>query len=189
MTQGKMKGGPTQKHLHSRISYLYQAATFLTEAASSEPSIKHDVPTAEEMANTGKCEQGSVRLAESSAPVEESVIGTCRSNPSVLSRPLLAHVRAISRKSQIRITPNIKRSICKRCDALLLPGSTSTSHVENKSRNGSKPWANILVTTCLACGTVKRFPVREKRQMKRRERMQELLGRYKKRQAAKRDSK
>ena len=73
-------------------------------------------------------------------------------------------------KSQIRLSPAIKRSLCKRCDALLVSGSDSTSRLENKSRGGKKPWADVLVVTCNSCGTVKRFPVGAKRQSKRAER-------------------
>ena len=94
------------------------------------------------------------------------------SEESALSRQLVVHLRAISLKSQIRLSPAVKHTICKRCDILLVPGSTSTSYMENKSRGGGKAWADVLVTTCTGCGTAKRFPVGAKPQLRRESRIE-----------------
>lgn len=59
----------------------------------------------------------------------------------------------------MRLDPSIKRTICKRCDSLLVPGVSSTNRIENPSKGGKKPWADVLVVECNACGAVKRFPV------------------------------
>lgn len=67
-------------------------------------------------------------------------------------------------KSQIRLSQDVKHSICKRCSAILIPGSTSSSKVENLSRGGKKPWADVLVIECNVCSAQKRFPVGAKRQ-------------------------
>jgi len=64
----------------------------------------------------------------------------------------------------------VKALLCKRCDVLLVPGSTSSVTVENASRGGKKPWAEVEVVRCLACGAEKRFPVgatRQKRKTRR----------------------
>ena len=59
----------------------------------------------------------------------------------------------------LRIHPNIKRCICKRCEAQLVPGVSCTLESENKSRGGRKAWAEVVVVRCRGCGGVKRFPV------------------------------
>ncbi|KAI0458426.1 RNAse P Rpr2/Rpp21/SNM1 subunit domain-containing protein [Xylaria acuta] len=89
-----------------------------------------------------------------------------------LARHLLTDLRATSLKSQIRLSPAMKRTICKFCDTLLIEGETSTSVVENKSKHGRKPWADVLVVKCNACHGVKRFPVRAPRQKCRPQREQ-----------------
>lgn len=76
-----------------------------------------------------------------------------------LSRFFLQNLRAIAKKSVMRLDPSIKRTICKRCDSLLVPGVSSTTRIENPSKGGKKPWADVLVVECNACGAVKRFPV------------------------------
>ncbi|KAI8950442.1 RNAse P Rpr2/Rpp21/SNM1 subunit domain-containing protein [Xylaria longipes] len=89
-----------------------------------------------------------------------------------LARHLLTDLRATSLKSQIRLSPAVKHSICKFCDTLLIEGETSTSVVENKSKHGKKPWADVLVVKCNACHGVKRFPVQAPRQKRRPQREQ-----------------
>ncbi|TRX98397.1 hypothetical protein FHL15_000471 [Xylaria flabelliformis] len=89
-----------------------------------------------------------------------------------LARHLLTDLRATSLKSQIRLSPAMKHTICKFCDTLLIEGETSTSIVENKSKHGKKPWADVLVIKCNACHGVKRFPVQAQRQKRRPQREQ-----------------
>ena len=175
-----IKGGQTQRHLRSRISYLYQAAAHLAENANKrigneafqvikdgksseekDPSLVTESTIEPNFAKpTTKTDDGGELLARKH----------CRRNPTAPTSELLTHLRAVSRKSQIRLTPDIKNSICKRCDNLLLNGSTSTSFVDNQSRNRSKPWADVLVVMCTTCGTAKRFPAGARRQLKRRKR-------------------
>ncbi|RYP86163.1 hypothetical protein DL769_000775 [Monosporascus sp. CRB-8-3] len=61
----------------------------------------------------------------------------------------------------------MKHTICKYCDTLLVEGHTSTSFVENQSKGGKKPWADVLVVKCNTCGGLKRFPVQAPRQKRR----------------------
>ncbi|RYP05947.1 hypothetical protein DL765_009671 [Monosporascus sp. GIB2] len=61
----------------------------------------------------------------------------------------------------------MKHTICKYCDTLLVEGDTSTSFVENQSKGGKKPWADVLVVKCNTCGGLKRFPVQAPRQKRR----------------------
>lgn len=145
------------KHLHSRISYLYQAANYLARVSESTLAVQH----AEDNAEVKKDQ--SVQH-EAAKPFEASA----------LTRHLTSHLRAVSLRSQIRLTSALKKTICKRCDTLLIPESTSTNRLENKSRGGKKPWADVLVVACKACGHVKRYPVGAKRQRSRTERADEI---------------
>lgn len=182
--KGKGKGGLQQKHLHSRISYLFQAATYLAETGSKVQRCGPNREADDQTLNM-HCEGSIISEAPSkqsphvvslSQDNREARTTTAEANStprfqgSGLSRQLFAHLRAVSLKSQIRISPKIKHSICKRCDQLLVPGSSATTYMDNKSRNGKKPWADVLVITCMACKTSKRFPVGAKRQVRRGER-------------------
>lgn len=90
---------------------------------------------------------------------------------------LANHIRQVAQKAIIRLPPDIKHSICKRCNAVLVDGLTSSKRTENLSKGGKKPWADVLVIECGACGAAKRFPVGAPRQEKKAERRKNALQR------------
>ena len=140
----KPKGIPN-KHLHARTTFLYQAATYLTlqTAGSTETETKLAVSSG------------------SSLPQQ----------PSPLALQLGADLHTVSRKAQLRLSVDLKRSMCKSCNAVLVPGRTATQEIGNQSKGGKKPWADILVVSCNHCGSKKRMPVGAKRQPKKRDRL------------------
>ncbi len=131
-----------QKHLHSRLSFLHQAATLLANANSKATSAETD--------GDPIAEAPSVPMMNAQGFLE--------------STRLLTHLRGVSRKSQIRLAPKMKHTLCKRCECLLIAGRTSSGMTVNPSKDGNKPWAETFEVRCNRCGTVKRFPVGAKRQ-------------------------
>ncbi|KAI1258378.1 RNAse P Rpr2/Rpp21/SNM1 subunit domain-containing protein [Xylariaceae sp. FL1019] len=136
------------KALHCRVSYLYQAATYL---ASQDPTSGPQVPDSNATAQS-KEDAESQRDATAAFPDQTHL-------RQALARSLVTDLRATALKGVIRISPAIKATICKFCDTLLVEGKTSTSLVENKSKGGKKPWADVFVVKCTTCGREKRFPV------------------------------
>jgi ribonuclease P protein subunit RPR2 len=130
--------GVPQKHLHSRISYLHQAAAYLAST------------------------RGTSRPEDAPSPVHSNSPMKSASSTYNQSRNLLTQLRAVSLKSQIRLTPELKQSFCRRCDSLLVPGKTSDTVITNSSRHGNKSWADILLIKCGFCGAVRRFPIGQK---------------------------
>ena len=180
-----------QKHLHSRISFLYRAATCL---AKVDGQSQARVPCIDDGAKKS-CHPGRELQCAATTPQAVSENGlnastiqqhnmmpetgphnSRASEDFALSRQLLAHLRAVSLRSQIKLPPAVKHTMCKRCNVVLIPGSTFTSYIENKSSGGKKPWADVLVTTCTACGTSKRFPVGAKRQVRKESRIDKAQG-------------
>ncbi|MCJ1258142.1 hypothetical protein MMC24_005973 [Lignoscripta atroalba] len=177
-----------QNHLQSRISYLYQAAAYLTEASIVEQegskakrngpesiteldnsAVRKTSPSAE---NPNHLNGPSMTSNQPENDRAKTVI-CCPSHTATkgLARQLISQLRAVSLKGQIRLSPTIKHSVCRRCEAFLMPGSTSIIRVENKSRGGKKPWSDVLLMTCNACGTEKRFPIGADRQRRRTHRV------------------
>lgn len=166
------QGGLGQKHLYSRASYLYQAATYLASPRLVAPTLEEYTESdIQRMFSKGakNLRQNVKDGSEPASSVKDSkeASRTMSAQQLPLSRLLINHLKAISLKTQIRLTTEIKHSTCRRCDTLLVPGSTSTSSLENKSRGGKKNWADVFVITCNSCGTVKRFPVSAKHQSRR----------------------
>lgn len=183
--KSKAQKGPQQKHLHSRISYLFQAATYLADINSKAKTCTSSSDEDGQNIHSEKSAVSDVYSNKSHqimpAASEYQPVGTTASKADKIpqfsgagpSRRLLAHLRAVSLKGQVRLSPKMKHSICKRCDLLLVPGSSATLVMENKSRGGKKPWADVLVITCMSCGTPKQFPVGAKRQSRKAERSTE----------------
>ncbi|RPA81190.1 Rpr2-domain-containing protein [Ascobolus immersus RN42] len=76
-----------------------------------------------------------------------------------LSNHYISTAKSVAKKTQVRLDPAAKRTICKRCDSLMMPGEGARYKIENKSKGGKKKWADVLVVECEACGAAKRFPV------------------------------
>ncbi|KAI4183272.1 MAG: hypothetical protein L6R41_005489 [Letrouitia leprolyta] len=180
------KGGSSnsQKHLHSRVSYLYRAASYLAGAPDRKQAEEQNIckqavaePT-QSQGNQGN-QQGSNPsvLGNVLTQTKENTINptmqtetqsTMYDEASV--RLMLSHVQGISRKSLFRLPSSMKHSICRRCHVLLVNERNSTQWVENPSRGGKKPWANVLVITCNACETARHFPIGAKRQPRKKDR-------------------
>lgn len=137
----KSKGIPS-KHLHARTAFLYQAATYLTLQTSPNGPVQ--VPE---------------HLAQTHSP------GPVHCAP--ISLQLGSDLQQVSRKAQLRLSVDVKRTICKRCNTILVQGRTATQTIENASKGGKKPWADVLVLECKVCGGKKKFPVGMERQAKK----------------------
>ncbi|KAF2434870.1 RNAse P, Rpr2/Rpp21 subunit, partial [Tothia fuscella] len=141
----KDKGVPN-RHVYARISYLQQASLYLqTQQDAQKPASEILIDN---------------QAQSTSTPYSNEDYG--------LPRLMASHILQVSRKSVIRLSHEMKRGICKRCTSVLIPGRTSETRIDNKSRGGKRPWADVMVTTCLACGMEKRFPVGAERQTKKK---------------------
>lgn len=125
-----------QKNIHLRLAFLHQAASHLADKGRSDARTTSGVSK------------------------DSALEPNARSEISVAQpRYLINQLKGVSRKSVIRLDRNIKRSVCKRCDELLLDGRNSARKIENMSASCSKPWADVLIVKCGTCGTSRRFPV------------------------------
>lgn len=167
-TMGKAKkgasGGPS--HIRARIEYLRKAAIYLQPASASDSEqVSKDggqstpVPQAKNATGTRQNDVNNV-------PRETATTGH-------LSQIYISHMRGVSLKTQLRLPIEVKRSFCKRCDTRLIPDVNCTQEMRNESRGRKKPWANVWVVRCAACGTEKRFPQTEKRSKELSERKKE----------------
>ncbi|CAG5129988.1 unnamed protein product [Candidula unifasciata] len=75
-----------------------------------------------------------------------------------MCRYYISTMRMVAEKHVIRIHPKMKRTICKCCNMLLVPGRTSRIRFRSKSETHT-------VVTCLLCGTIKRFMWRKSHQL------------------------
>ncbi|KAJ2894231.1 hypothetical protein MKZ38_007816 [Zalerion maritima] len=185
---------------YARINYLYQAGTYLASISSSQ---SNQPPPHPPPANPPQNDENP--QTEISTPDPPRIGGEQGKNSqgnganlTGMSRRLFTEMRRVARKTQIRLDPSIKRTVCRYCDSLLFPtapgapsgtalpdttppqqdktamksgpGSGSTSYIENKSKGSKKPWADVLVVECATCGGKKRYPVGAEQQRPRKAR-------------------
>ena len=153
MAKRKSKVTVQNRSLYSRISFLHQAATYY---ASLEP---HVPPVIAESATPP---------IDSEKPQQRQTFGNQGEGPLMgMARRLATDLRSVSLKTRIRMSPAMKRFLCKYCDAPLVEGQSCSSFIENRSRGGKKPWADVLVRRCHTCGREKRYPVNAPRPLKK----------------------
>ena len=187
--------GLHSKHLRARISFLQQASTYLVEQSASAPrqkTVKEEpgLGTSHESSEASCPGESQILLADAS-PIPSVSTQVMYGNDEVTAATtagstdptamndvlagglpfyLISHLRQVALRSQIRLTPAVKHASCRTCHAVLIEGRRSRKFVENLSRGGKKPHADVLVVECLACGTKKRFPTGAKRQTRKAER-------------------
>ncbi|CAH2350330.1 ribonuclease P protein subunit Rpr2p [[Candida] railenensis] len=76
----------------------------------------------------------------------------------VLSRALARNVDLVSKKTVLKLTPAMKRTICKKCHTNLIPGINMKIRIENLSKKQSEK-SQVLVHQCNNCLESKRFPI------------------------------
>lgn len=169
----KAPKGVANRHIFTRLSYLYQAANYLS-AAGERTADTSSVPKPPSQAPNGQAQQNPDKVNQTIPGDDDDKDSVRAPSPAQPLRALphyyISHLRGISRKGQSRLSPEVKRAVCKRCDMLLTAGTTAESKVENKSRGGKKHWAEVLVITCVMCRTEKRFPIGADRQTKKQDR-------------------
>lgn len=74
-----------------------------------------------------------------------------------LARVYNRDLRLVARKSVLRMTPHIKREICKVCATPLIPGVSSKVRVKGKENK-----QKYVSTNCAYCGWHKKLPVDSK---------------------------
>ncbi|OAQ97639.1 hypothetical protein LLEC1_05776 [Akanthomyces lecanii] len=129
MAKAKAPPGVQNKNIYTRASYLYQAAAFLATASqqphsrSAPDSSASDADGGAQDATSGPKDATMATPAMESLGSKAPTADQCRALQN-MSRSLLADMRAVSLKLLIRQRPEIKRTVCRYCDALLVPGSS-----------------------------------------------------------------
>ncbi|ROW10289.1 hypothetical protein VMCG_01903 [Cytospora schulzeri] len=154
-----------QRAMYSRMSFLYQAATCMAiiDAGNSESAKSTQTTPPAAADSDAHMEDGH----KDDYKVGINHDGNPPPTTQALSRKLLTDLRSVTLKTQIRMNSDIKRTICKYCDTLLVEGQTCTSTVENQSKGGRKPWADLLTIKCHTCSQTRRYPVNAPRQKRR----------------------
>ena len=64
--------------------------------------------------------------------------------------------RKIAQRTRTHLPSHLRRRVCRKCEAYLVPGATSRTRI----RQRREPH---VATTCLRCGNIQRHPLKEKK--------------------------
>lgn len=164
-----------KSHLKARLDFLRRAAEYLHNTAINSDRAKNATTDSASDINTGASTEQRTTPATDIDDDPKTTTATrsqciTRKPLTNLARMSVSQMRGVSLKTQTRLPVPVKRSYCKKCDTLLTPGVSSEHEIKNSSRGRKKPWADVLVVSCLVCGTEKRFPQTERRSRKLQER-------------------
>ncbi|KAG9284045.1 hypothetical protein G9A89_022819 [Geosiphon pyriformis] len=122
------------RELFQRMNFLYQAAALMTTTILPEQNNQIN----------SKNKSGSESNNQFASP----------QNIAPLGRFYINTMKNIGKKQVLRMDPSIKRTLCNRCETLLVPGFTSRIRVKSRKQKH-------LEVMCTECLSTKSFPVRE----------------------------
>lgn len=163
--------GTQSKHLHARIAFLHKASVYMAQQ-SLPPRSYADRHISEDSTPAPPHDEKEAFSSSSVAADASPAVASLQSRG--LPNHLATQLRGVSRKAQLRLSHDIKRSLCKVCNAPLIPGRTSQTYMLNRSKQGSKACADVRVVSCLSCGVEKRFPTGAPRQKRKSAREQNI---------------
>ncbi|KZV93399.1 Rpr2-domain-containing protein [Exidia glandulosa HHB12029] len=117
-----------------RLNFLYQASVHLAHASTSTSTTTPDAPSASNRARNASRRRQTLSLHD-------------------LSRSYAQTMRAVGARTVTRIDPAVKRSLCKGCASVLLPGTTAHVRVAT-----SRSHEHAVRTQCKACGASRTIP-------------------------------
>ncbi|WWD16399.1 hypothetical protein CI109_100825 [Kwoniella shandongensis] len=143
------------KDLFHRVNFSYQAAIFLQNLGEGSGSGSNTTFNGDEEVRVNRDRKGKRKAVEvegddrSTGPKEEGRAKAFRK----LARIGMKEMKGMSVHNQLKLDPTLKRSICRTCSTVLIPGLTS--RMRNRPSRSTITKSN---STCLTCSTTLSIP-------------------------------
>ncbi|KAI0682543.1 RNAse P Rpr2/Rpp21/SNM1 subunit domain-containing protein [Cytidiella melzeri] len=133
------------RDIMQRLNYLYQASVLLSSAKpfpadNTVPTVPMPASKTSGTSHRQQCKREMLEQRNPSTAVD-------------LARTYVRSMKVIGKKTTVRMDPTVKRTLCKKCAIVLVPGSTALVRVKS-----SGPHGHVVLWTCLACKTTRRIP-------------------------------
>ncbi|KAJ2812759.1 Ribonuclease P protein subunit p21 [Coemansia furcata] len=149
--RGRGAGNLPNREAFERMNFLLQSAQFYATlpTTATPTATMAPVATAKGKESDDSTTHDSGSSSSSGAPPQISA------TMMPLARFYAKEMRLVSRKSVLRMSPHIKRGICKACLTPLIPGISSMTRVKGQKRS------RRVITTCNYCQTQTRLFVND----------------------------
>ncbi|KAL4251466.1 hypothetical protein ABKN59_005710 [Abortiporus biennis] len=141
----------TNRDIIQRMNFLYQAGALLSNIGAS---------TSHQADGNAVHNRPLPHVADQSLPLtkrEQKRSGQRRakhpSSLSDLSKSYIQTMKIVGQRTTVRMDPAVKRTLCKQCNNILMPGVTCSVRVKALSSHG-----NGVAYTCLSCNKIRRIP-------------------------------
>ncbi|KAJ2085395.1 Ribonuclease P protein subunit p21 [Coemansia sp. S100] len=153
--RGRGAGNLPNREAFERMNFLLQSAQFYATLPATNAAAAAAVTT--EATAKGKESDESTTLDNDSNGGSSSGALPPRTSATMmpLARFYAKEMRLVSHKSVLRMSPHVKRSICKVCLTPLLPGISSMTRVKGQKRG------RRVITTCNYCQSQTRLFVND----------------------------
>ncbi|KAH8107874.1 Rpr2-domain-containing protein [Cristinia sonorae] len=134
-----------------RMNFLYQASAFLNTIVDP-PAVPEppSPPVVSSIASTPVQQERQLKIQRKRVErLKKRHPPTC----AALSRSYINSMKIIGQKTNVKLDPAVKRTICKSCNVVLMPGATATVRVKSSSTHG-----NMMLYTCMSCKQIRRIP-------------------------------
>ncbi|CED83549.1 RNAse P, Rpr2/Rpp21 subunit [Phaffia rhodozyma] len=142
------------KDLLLRLTYMHHAATYLHQASALLP------PTADFFSEPRRSHKGKERALIELRPEDRAgELDGAQGNAggeeclSRLARHIGRDIGSVARHNRAQLDPTFKRSICKTCHTVLLPGVTSRVKLKASSSH-----QKVRTEVCTHCSTTRSVP-------------------------------
>ncbi|KIJ91944.1 hypothetical protein K443DRAFT_464350 [Laccaria amethystina LaAM-08-1] len=140
-----------------RLNFMYQAIVYLQSLSTSASTSS--TSSADSMDQSGVSPgKASGSITEPSSPRKAAkgrrrrVIGR-KKTVNDLARSYVHALKVVGQKTTVKMDPSIKRTLCKGCNVVLVPGSTAIVRVKRSSSH-----RHSVVYTCTGCKSSRRIP-------------------------------
>ncbi|KAH9083578.1 Rpr2-domain-containing protein [Lactarius deliciosus] len=149
--------GVVNRDILQRLNFLYQASTYL-ESISCKSDVRPEVDSSTD--TTEEVPAGASGSARPTAGLAKAQLGRMERRrkrrvirAADIGQGYVRAMRLIGQKTTVKMDPTVKRTLCKGCDTVLIPGLSATVRV-----NGSNNHRHLVTTTCLRCKSSRRIP-------------------------------
>jgi len=154
--------GVVNRDILQRLNFLYQASAYLN-SISRQSDVRQKACVNPSIDTTQEAPTDASESATSSPPTAELPEAQLTRRERRRKRRVIraadigqGYVRAmrlIGQKTTVKMDPTVKRTLCKGCDTVLIPGLSATVRV-----NASSNHRHLVTTSCLRCKLSRRIP-------------------------------
>jgi len=155
--------GVVNRDILQRLNFLYQASTYL-ESISRQSDVRPKARVESSIEEVPADASGSVTSTLPTAGLPKTLLARRERHQerqhkrrviqaADIGRGYIRAMRLIGQKTTVKMDPTVKRTLCKGCDTVLIPGLSATVRV-----NGSNNHRHLVTTSCLRCKSSRRIP-------------------------------